>query len=401
MSTPILSRAECNALRGLAIIGIFLHNYCHWLGPIVKENEYQYFQDRVDAINQALTHPDWLLPMHLLSFFGHYGVPIFLFLSAYGLVLKYEHKPDVAASINSPTEIIQIQLRRIWGFIRYHYLKLFKMMIVGFVAFTMIDAITPGRHHYQVMDIVSQLLMFNNILPNPDKIIWPGPYWFFGLMMQFYIIYRLFLYRRHWGVTVAFIAICELILLACDPEGDALNRWHYNFIGGMLPFGMGLLTARYGEPFTYRLCAIVVLPSIFMVYYFSNGYLYWTFVPLAVVFTSICIIKLINLKESKEYRSSRSSDNSPQTKKTNVCTPELRETPKLLLQKIFHFLQWMGSISAALFVCHPITRKIFIPISRKGDMYTGLLLYIIASICLAWLFNELMKRIPNPTQDKA
>lgn len=375
MPTPILTRAECNALRGLAIIGIFLHNYCHWLGPIVKENEYQYFQSRVDAFNQALTHPDWLLPMHLLSFFGHYGVPIFLFLSAYGLVLKYEHKPDVAVSINSPTEIIRIQARRIWDFIRYHYLKLFKMMIVGFVAFTMIDAITPGKHHYQVMDIVSQLLMFNNVLPNPDKIIWPGPYWFFGLMMQFYIIYRLFLHRRHWGATVAFITVSELILLACDPEGEALNRWHYNFIGGMLPFGMGLLTARHGEPFTYRLCAIVVLPSIFMVYYFSNGFLYWTFVPLAVVFTGICIVKLMN---TKEYRISG-----------------------VLFQKIFHFLQWMGSISAALFVCHPITRKIFIPISRKGDMYTGLLLYIIASICLAWLFNELMKRIPNPTQNKA
>ena len=44
MNQNILSRSACNALRGLAIIGIFLHNYCHWLGPIVKENEYQFFQ---------------------------------------------------------------------------------------------------------------------------------------------------------------------------------------------------------------------------------------------------------------------------------------------------------------------------------------------------------------------
>ncbi len=41
MDKPLLSRTECAALRGLAIIGIFLHNYCHWLGPMaVKENEY-------------------------------------------------------------------------------------------------------------------------------------------------------------------------------------------------------------------------------------------------------------------------------------------------------------------------------------------------------------------------
>ncbi len=66
------------------------------------------------------------------------------------------------------------------------------------------------------------------------------------------------------------------------------------------------------------------------------------------------------------------------------------------LSSIYKVLEWMGCISAALFVCHPITRKIFIPISRQGDIYAGLLLYIISSICLAWLFTQLMKKIPNP-----
>ncbi|MBR6715215.1 MAG: acyltransferase [Prevotella sp.] len=374
MNKQILTRNECNALRGLAIIGIFLHNYCHWLGPIVKENEYQYFQKNVDALNVALTHPDSNLPLHLLSFFGHYGVPIFLFLSAYGLVMKYERKPDVSVSSHSSASVIKYQLSQIWDFIRYHYLKLFKMMIVGFVAFTMVDAITPGRFHYDFLGVVAQLLMFNNVLPTPDKIIWPGPYWFFGLMLQLYIVYRLFLYRRHWGFAVALIIICEIIQLSCNPEGEALNRWRYNFIGGMLPFGIGLLTARHGEPFTYQLSAIIIVPSIYMVFYFCDGFFNWTLVPLAIIFTNVCLVKLL------------------QPKSNNIISS--------LLGAIFRFLQWMGSISAALFVCHPITRKIFIPISRQGNFYTGLLLYIIASICLAWLFNELMKRIPNPSQAK-
>ena len=50
----LLTRVECDALRGLAIIGIFLHNYCHWLRPVVKENEYQYFQRNVDKLYQVL-----------------------------------------------------------------------------------------------------------------------------------------------------------------------------------------------------------------------------------------------------------------------------------------------------------------------------------------------------------
>ena len=86
--SDLLTRAECNALRGIAILGIFLHNYCHWLGPVVKENEYQYFQHNVDWLSQCIAHVDSLLPCHLISFFGHYGVPIFLFLSAYGLERK-------------------------------------------------------------------------------------------------------------------------------------------------------------------------------------------------------------------------------------------------------------------------------------------------------------------------
>ena len=68
-------------MRGLAIIGIFLHNYCHWLGPIVKENEYTFNAENVTRMNHALVHPDAQLPMHMLAFFGHYGVPVFLFLS--------------------------------------------------------------------------------------------------------------------------------------------------------------------------------------------------------------------------------------------------------------------------------------------------------------------------------
>ena len=44
-----------------------------------------------------------------------------------------------------------------------------------------------------------------------------------------------------------------------------------------------------------------------------------------------------------------------------------------------------------------MTRKVFIPVSRQGDMYAGLLLYVVSSLALAWVINELMRHIPNPT----
>ena len=88
----LLSREQCSAMRGLAIVGIFMHNYLHWLGPMVKENEYQFIQHNVDRMMVELSSPSGNLIYHLFSFFGHYGVPIFLFLSGYGLVKKYENQ---------------------------------------------------------------------------------------------------------------------------------------------------------------------------------------------------------------------------------------------------------------------------------------------------------------------
>lgn len=357
MNHKLLTRTECNVLRGLAIIGIFLHNYCHWLRPMVKENEYQFFQHNVDGLMDTLLNADIYLPMQLLSFFGHYGVPIFLFLSAYGLSMKY-----------GETTVGRTD------FIRYHFLKLFRMMIVGFVAFTMLDAITPGAHHYHVADIIAQLFLVNNLMPEPDHVIWPGPYWFFGLMLQLYTVYILLLHRRHWTWTVGLIVVCVGVQMAFAPESSELNWYRYNFMGGMLPFGLGLLYAQFASRWTWlnSLRSLewlgLALVLTLLIYTLSLGFATWTFAPIAVCAAGVCWARWLSL------------------------------TP--WLSWVTNALAWMGGISAALFVCHPITRKIFIPISHHGDLYAGLLLYFIASLCLAWLFRDLFRKVPNPSLRK-
>lgn len=356
MNEPLLTRAECAALRGLAIIGIFLHNYCHWLGPVVKENEYTFSQHNVDWLTAVMASPDGLLPAHLVSFFGHYGVPVFLFLSAYGLELKY------GRSLYAPA----------FRFVAYHWKKLFSMMIVGFVSFTIVDAMTPGRWHYTLTQVVAQLAMVNNLLPDPDHNIWPGPFWFFGLMLQLYAVYRLLLYKRHWAWTAGAMVVCLGVQLAFAPESEALNWYRYNFMGGMLPFGLGLLYARYGNRIIRtNLNTLSLLVSVvfcgFMVMWMSASYLLWSVVPLVVCILCVYVVKLL----SQAAR---------------------RPVGAWLMER----LVWMGEISAALFVIHPTLRKVFIPISRHGDIYTGLLLYAIAAIGAAWLIRLVMTKIPKP-----
>lgn len=359
----LLTRAECNALRGIAILGIFLHNFCHWLNPVVKENEYQYFQHNVDWFVQCAARVNELFPAHVISFFGHYGVPVFLFLSAYGLEMKYGNgqgkAPDGRRVVVS-------------SFVRYHYLKLFKMMIVGFICFTVVDAMTAGSWHYNVAQIVGQLLMINNFYDQPDRNIWPGPFWFFGLMLQLYVVYRLLLYRRHWGWTVGLMAVCTVAQLFMDPEGENLNYWRYNFMGGMLPFGLGLLFARYGNKvmlvnLTFGSFLMSWVVCSFFIVSASGSFYTWVIVPALVCYASVYFIKTVS----------------------TLPLPWLRA-------RIGYVLGWLGNVSAALFVIHPAIRKVFITVSRQGDIYTGLLLYAIASLGAAWLVMKLMRHIPNP-----
>ena len=375
-------------MRGIAILAIMLHNYCHYVKGIVKENEYQFLERHCDQLWAVMTSPDEFLPMHLLSFFGHYGVPVFLFLSGYGLVMKYESSP-------APTVGQRSAVRSAWDFILYHYLKLLRMLIVGFTLFLMVDAVTPGRFPFHWDHVIAQLLMYINVLPEPDKIIWPGIYWFFGLMMELYVVYRLLLYRRRSLYVVLLIALCWLLQVFCEPDGEMLNRLRYNFIGGMLPFGVGIIVARVfsrseecgvwsentssadsaveataehislhtphssllertpHSPLLGLLLAIVLTVAM------SFSFHAWLWIPVVIIIGTIALVKVL---------------------------------PKVVL-KVF---VWFGTFSAAMFVAHPIARKLFITVAWQRDAYDGLMLYFVVAIGLSWAVKQIIDRIPSP-----
>ena len=161
MKKELLSLDGSKALRGIAILGIILHNYCHFLGFAVKENEYTFTAAKPEMLWDRLITLDNNLFVHILSFFGHYGVPIFLFISGFGLVRKYEQ--GTAAPV------------RALPFIGVHYLKLLRLMFLGYIGFAVVSWLHPhGYHGYTVGRVVAQLLMYINLLPDPDHIIKPA-----------------------------------------------------------------------------------------------------------------------------------------------------------------------------------------------------------------------------------
>ena len=349
MSAQCLSVSECAALRGIAIAGIVLHNYCHWLGFAVKENEYTFNAANTAGLWRAMAAGGADLPVHLLSYFGHYGVPVFLFLSGYGLSMKYERGGHVPPAL---------------PFVRDHYAKLLRMMLPGFAAFAVFDAITPGAFHFHAEYIIAQLLMLINLAPHPSSVIWPGPYWFFGLMLQLYAVYRLALCRRGWRWAVAVALACWAAQAVCQPMGNALNCLRYNCVGGMGPFVAGLLAARYvpagrvlavGRKWWWALlaCSLAVLLAC------CASFQAWLWAPLAATVATVAAVKAL---------------------------------PAVALRP----LSWLGGVSAAMFVVHPLLRKVFIPISRRGDVYDGLVLYAVATVAVAWMAMEVVKRQKGP-----
>lgn len=223
----------------------------------------------------------------------------------------------------------------------------------------MVDWMTPEPHNWSWKVIIAQLTMTINFFPEH---IWPGPYWFFGLMMQLYILYRLILYRRHWAWTIGAIVICWAIQAMCfdNPNGEAIMRIRYNCIGSMLPFGMGLLAARTNFEINeiWKWCALTIVSALGVVL-FSQTFHLWLWAPALVIIFNVALIKSI---------------------------PE----------KYLYPLNWLGILSSAIFVCHPITRKIFIPIAYGVDILDGLTIYIVTTLVLAMIFKKAIVAIKQP-----
>lgn len=362
--TNSLTHTECLSIKAIAIIGIILHNFCHWLPGITHENEFQFNIQNITHLNDALSHPDSQLFLHLLSYFGHYGVVIFVFLSGYGLVQKYEIHPD---SSQSPPSLLK--------FIKIHYLKLLILLLPGFFIITLWNLYEYHRYNDPLPPlnhIIAQIGMYINFYPNPGDIINPGPYWFFGMILQLYILYKLIIQKKHWSIPVILIIFCTTIQLFFNPNSPQLDWMHYNFLGNMLPFGLGILTARHlkiqnilqlslqdSNHHTIKekcLYGFFFVVSSILIYLTSLNYYSWFLTPIFAILASLYLIKL-------------------------------------LPQKAIDGLKYPGMISAGLFVFHPIARRWFVYDAQQGNIAYGLTMYIAISIIGGIIFTMMWKKI--------
>ncbi len=350
------SRQQTEIMRGVSIVLIMLHNLLHLYPGVLRESEFFYDAGAISKFREILGSGDIIAHWEdILSFLGWYGVPVFIFLSGYGLTKRYSG-----------------QTFHTGAFIKRNWVKLVRLMSLGVFIFCVDQLITIlSMEHPQGWKIFANFLIpltcLNDIVQfKLDSI--PGVYWYFGLAFELYVIYAFCVQGKRpvwlWVLTIlSFIAVP--LLWDWSPAWDPIKMQTYlrhNFTGWMLPFALGIWIARnprlpiWGIVTGVLASVLLFVPSLESV---------WSW-QLTSVFAVIIIAGISVL-----------FDRIP-----GWCG----------------FWIWTGNLSAYLFVAHPLVRHLtrFWTFGNPGLMpnVVTCLLYVVAVFVAAWLYRFVMGMIP-------
>lgn len=229
LSLGDLDHLDSAILKALAITAIALHNFFHFVSP-VRQNEFAFHPGRFHILIHTLEQPP-LAIQALLSFFGHYGVQVFVFLSAYGLARS--HWDDRA----SWPEFMWSRIRKLYP----------SFLLVVFIwSVLMCAGMGPlrfsrelGPHLLLMLAGLSTLVGFG--LPPV------GPWWFIPFIVQFYALWPLLrsFTKRFGGQGLLALSFASIALtFAVTPLLPASFNLLLTPIGRLPVLALGIFAAR-------------------------------------------------------------------------------------------------------------------------------------------------------------
>jgi len=333
-----LTREDCQVLRGLAIMSIFIHNYCHLLPNAAHENEFFFSKENFAFFLERAFSQE--IFVQVFSFLGHLGVPVFVFLTGFGLAQKYTNSSiDISMNI----------------FICNHYKKFFFPMLLGMSIYMFVIYIQNGELWIDWWKtLIAQMTLTNNLVLHPVRLIRPGVYWYFGMTMQLYVIYRLIVYRHSLSLLTLLTILSLILLMSLETKHNMLIWVKYNAVGWLIPFAMGILLSKIRRITIHSsqwLC-IFVLSFALLLLLGSNYYL-WLIIPIVSIafYISLC---------------------------------------KLLRGYVYSFFFFIGNISLYIFVIHPIVREIVFYNTPSEFRYLGIAIYIVLVVTCSWSVHKLL-----------
>lgn len=167
----MITKNDSLTLKAIAIVCITIHNFVHWTNPI-GENELNLNEDRIILLLQSVYNKPSGVFNYIFSYFGWYFIVIFIFISAYGMVLKIQNKGN--AGIICLEQIIKTAiLLCAGGVFIYIFTGLSSQEIMGFIV-----------RKLATIDNFSYKTVFSTI----------GPWWYFSLAIQLYLVIPVILY---------------------------------------------------------------------------------------------------------------------------------------------------------------------------------------------------------------
>ncbi len=319
--------AGTNYLKGIGILMIVFHNYFHWVAPNTGENEFDFALSRVHSIGKLVGASPFELINILFSFLGHYGVQLFIVLSGYGLVRQMLQGGKTWTQFS-----LTDRMRKIYFLL---FVSFFVILFFTFYA----DRAIPGAEWFRSMGFY--FLMINSFVPGQLFAI-NGPWWFFGLIFQFYLVFPV-LYRvldrfKDKGILVL-VVLSYLLIYVGTPLIGRLNLNIMSTVFGHLPeFLLGMWLASRS---TIKIPGWALLIAIVLIYGGNYVGVIWPF-----SFIGVSVFMLMML-----WRSGLKAQD-------NV--------------KYGRFLVYIGGLSMYLFAVHGFLRYPFVNLANKytNPVYT-------------------------------
>ena len=232
-----ISKDQSIFLKGLSILLIVFHNFFHFLPPVIGENEFDWDASRIQNFFQFTLNAPLEVINNTFSYFGHYGVQVFILLSGYGLAVKYANYKGTLKL----KPFLRQRLAKIYPV--YSIAILYSIVILlyfdnGIISFNFVKS------------IVFKLLFINNFIPEEAFRV-SGPWWFFSLIVQLYLLFP-YILRLFQGTKLTYIHgilfmgayFLSFIYLKPIFESFELNIL-YLFLGHLPEFVLGIVLAFY------------------------------------------------------------------------------------------------------------------------------------------------------------
>ena len=327
LSLNSYTKRDTNIIKGFAILCIVLHNYFHWLVPSPGENEFDFSPARVHSLFDLLGQQPGEFVNILFSYFGHYGVQLFVMISGFGLTLS------------------MLRREQGWGeFVINRLKKLYPLLITGVVVCLLGCLVMNGRlfNQGEWREIGYKFLFIHTLIPNSGLSI-NGPWWFFGLIFQLYLLFPLiFRCMKKWKWQT-FLVVCAISYGLIFLFREYLNLHHgtilmQNAPGHLPEFCLGMVLAFSKDKKIHWLWLVLAI-ALFVWGNFTPGFYPFTFL-------SLCVITVFATQAWKA--------------KTGRWKKAFRFP--------FSVLHYFGGISMTLFIVHGYFRT---PVLKWANTLTG------------------------------